>query len=77
MKNSIRGFMYLCVITLFTACVLNQLLEINQYAINFKLKEINLIVLYMRYIEEPSVIKALIIVRFFIQLKLISLKSML
>ncbi|MDZ7818506.1 MAG: hypothetical protein U5K55_07775 [Aliarcobacter sp.] len=37
MKNSIKIFVYICVITLLTACSFKQnSLEINQYAIDFK-----------------------------------------
>ena len=60
MKNSIRGFIYLCIITLFTACSFKPTsLEINQYAINFKLKENKFNnTLNELYIEEPSVNKS-------------------
>lgn len=38
MKNSIRGFIFICIITLFTACSFKTTsLEINNYAIDFKL----------------------------------------
>ena len=60
MKNSIKGFVYLCIITLFTACSFKPTsLEINQYAINFKLKENKFNnTLNELYIEEPSVNKS-------------------
>lgn len=39
MKNSIRVIIYICIITFFSACGLKTTsLEINQYAIDFKLK---------------------------------------
>lgn len=60
MKNSIKGFIYLCIIILFTACSFKPTsLEINQYAINFKLKENKFNnTLNELYIEEPSVNKS-------------------
>ena len=60
MKNSIRGFIYICIITLFTACSFKPTsLEINQYAIDFKLKDSKFnSTLHEIFIEEPSVNKS-------------------
>ncbi len=60
MKNSLRGFIYLCIIILFTACSFKPTsLEINQYAIDFKLnnKKFNT-TLSEVFIEEPIVNKS-------------------
>ena len=60
MKSSIKVFIYICIVTLFTACSLKPTsLEINQYAIDFKLNKnkfnstINEV-----FIEKPSVNKS-------------------
>ncbi len=56
MKNSIKVFVYICVITLLSACSFKQnILEINQYAIDFKSNKssVNSI-----YIEDVNVNKS-------------------
>ena len=60
MKNSKRVFIYICIITLFTACSFKPTsLEINQYAIDFKLKDSKFnSTLHEIFIEEPSVNKS-------------------
>ena len=60
MKNSIRVFIYICIITLFAACSFKPTsLEINQYSINFKLKGSKFnSTLYEVFIEEPTVNKS-------------------
>lgn len=60
MKSSIKAFTYICMITLFTACSFKPTsLEINQYAIDFKLNknEFNS-TLHEVFIEEPNVNKS-------------------
>ena len=60
MKNSIKVFVYICVITLLSACSFKQnSLEINQYAIDFKLdKNISKSISKSIYIDEVNVNKS-------------------
>ncbi|MFA9239162.1 MAG: hypothetical protein ACEQSQ_04610, partial [Candidatus Paceibacteria bacterium] len=60
MKNSIKVFMSICIIGFLTACSFKQnILEINQYAIDFKLdKNISKSISKSIYIDEVNVNKS-------------------
>ena len=79
MKNSIKVFISVCIIVLFSACSFKQnSLEINQYAIDFKLdKNISKSISKSIYIDEVNVNKSFDNHSIFYTTKAFYLKSML